>query len=1522
MRKKEIVCTVESEPEFEFEYPIKLRGNRLAKHILQSHTPYDPSCAVCLMSKGLKRAPKRTDQVTNEIQMDIANLCTHPKSPNMYRYVVMWNRTHGMIATAAIYVDQASTIRVLTAAINHCSSTGAMVLSDEGRDLTALISELIRLKIVSRHETSRPGRHATGAERAVRTLKTQLGCIRTVLYQRGLMLGSESLRYAAANACHVHNAFQLQANSSLTPYQRMRISVTSSGEVPNTNRVMPFGCLVFARPTDGYLEKVREANARHFVPGIYLTPKLSSLGHFVAFEGSQDETVVVPVRDLKIASPIRFVAGLGMLCEIPNSKSGVKPDRIERLPNDLSKPQKLVDLPIYEGEPPWYWSEVNKTSRCPACSNGSETGHSVKCRNRYKKHLEEEYKRIVPIEDESSVPVVPEGLEEGLDTEGKPESQQESGERVPESESEREKRKRKSIDDEWDRFHREHEEKETGERFPEFDDVPFHAPKGQEADTEPTPMQEDPTNPYEIGKNPEPIEDNRMSEGYEPTEVPEGYRAPESPGESPMDIDLFQKIPRRGKNRNHDHWEVDLDKLVLRRVHHRSRKCVFAASSLPLPMHEDQLVGIQRTYYVDAVDERPVDEIPRDQFKVHVSEFGTQTAPLRRHWKGFTELPIKQLYMYDHQGNAVASLSDLGKELWEKVKDPLSRCSDDEVERFLASVQEGVLEYSRKVPKETKQSKFDAKADSRKVWFGGRWIVLRKPSRATSDIGEGPLDVDATFEGMHTEVIALEKHRTGQVVNKNEAQEYCQMHGIRIISTRWVVVNKRDAIKGDIVRSRLVVRDFATGPSAAELGVSSPTASSEALKVVLSYLAQKSSFRKKSKKGGVGKTAWVLDVSTAFLHAPVIHPAVVSLPAGMEDEDEEPLFVILEKAMNGLRSAGMSWYRHLADLLDQEGLTACVTEKTIFAGRYRKGVAETEEENHLIVLMYVDDLLVVGDDRNIQKLVDELSKKLRLKVTGKLEEDRIRFLGKVIEKEEDGTITLYMEKEYYEGMMNLYPGGKESQATPNLFQLYDRDREEDRKPLSPEAAATFRTALGKLGWVAQSRPDLCWLCSMLARGQSQPLAVHETAMRASIRYIRSVADRKLKFRSYEYPGPPRITTYVDASWAAEKSTNRKSTSGAAIFVSDCCVKAFSRLQQSVACSSAEAELYALFEGAKETIGIQHAVAHVYGCQAEELPIPGLLTDSMAARNVTEMSGLLRRLRHIDIRICFLQDAVYKGVISISFVRGTENCADLMTKALSRAVTLQHMETIGVVRAFLISFEVPYDWIGRRLWVMDKVTCTEILIVEFCTSPESEMKEIGSRTEGVEVLTVTEADDGTRSDTIESIREQMISHRKRGKLVVLWSSIPCTGGCPFQYICIKKFGQDHMGHLRELYQIQKKLWKGFLRMSEVADFVAIEWPKRCAYWGWNQTKDFLRKRKTFSTFVDACSVKLNQKGQLVRKTWRIETDSTRLLESLKVCVCDGRHDHLPSKEVNWKETQHYPRKFCELILKGFKAELES
>ena len=158
-----------------------------------------------------------------------------------------------------------------------------------------------------------------------------------------------------------------------------------------------------------------------------------------------------------------------------------------------------------------------------------------------------------------------------------------------------------------------------------------------------------------------------------------------------------------------------------------------------MPMPEEQLVGIQRTYYVDAVDERSAD-------KISLRFMSVSREPQSRCES------IGKLYMYDGKGNAIARLQDLGKELWEVVKVPLTRCSDDEVEMYLSSVQEGVLEYNRKVPKDVEE--FDSKADSCKVWLGGRWIVLRKPSRATSDIGEGPLNVDATFEGMHSLVVS------------------------------------------------------------------------------------------------------------------------------------------------------------------------------------------------------------------------------------------------------------------------------------------------------------------------------------------------------------------------------------------------------------------------------------------------------------------------------------------------------------------------------------------------------------------------------------------------------------------------------------------------------------------------------------------------------------------------------------------------------------------------------------------------
>ena len=115
----------------------------------------------------------------------------------------------------------------------------------------------------------------------------------------------------------------------------------------------------------------------------------------------------------------------------------------------------------------------------------------------------------------------------------------------------------------------------------------------------------------------------------------------------------------------------------------------------------------------------------------------------------------------------------------------------------------------------------------------------------------------------------------------------------------------------------------------------------------------------------------------------------------------------------------------------------------------------------------------------------------------------------------------------------------------------------------------------------------------------------------------------------------RLDCYVDASWGSEKNVERKSISGGCIMIGGFCLKAWSRLQQAVALSSAESELYGLVEGAKEALSIRRAISHVFGW--EDLPKPYIYCDSEAAIAISRADGL-RKVRHIDLRACFIQEA--------------------------------------------------------------------------------------------------------------------------------------------------------------------------------------------------------------------------------------------------------------------------------------------
>ena len=74
----------------------------------------------------------------------------------------------------------------------------------------------------------------------------------------------------------------------------------------------------------------------------------------------------------------------------------------------------------------------------------------------------------------------------------------------------------------------------------------------------------------------------------------------------------------------------------------------------------------------------------------------------------------------------------------------------------------------------------------------------------------------------------------------------------------------------------------------------------------------------------------------------------------------------------------------------------------------------------------------------------------------------------------------------------------------------------------------------------------------------------------------------------------------------------------------------------------------------------------------------MLCDSTAAIGMAKRRGAGSKIRHIDCRILWLQDAHQKGGIALEKVLGKENPADLGTKHLATGAEVwKHLDKMNV-----------------------------------------------------------------------------------------------------------------------------------------------------------------------------------------------------------------------------------------------------
>ena len=202
-----------------------------------------------------------------------------------------------------------------------------------------------------------------------------------------------------------------------------------------------------------------------------------------------------------------------------------------------------------------------------------------------------------------------------------------------------------------------------------------------------------------------------------------------------------------------------------------------------------------------------------------------------------------------------------------------------------------------------------------------------------------------------------------------------------------------------------------------------------------------------------------------------------------------------------------------------------------------------------------------------------------------------------------------------------------------------------------------------------------------------------------------------------------------------------------------------------------------------------------------------------------------------------------------------------------------------------------------------------VIIELCTSNDSRIGQAHSWSSGCLVVRITEDDDLTSENGVNKAIE--VIHQYKRLPILLWVSIPCTGGSPWQRLN-RSSGKCDPQKLDKHIQLYHALMRSVCIVAAAGRphgiSVAVEWPRQCEYWKSNAYQHFASTLSLDSVFLDGCMFGLvavggKHDGMPIKKPWRIDTNVSSMRQYL-AHVCDGSHVHTPCAGSQTKRTEGY------------------
>lgn len=384
-----------------------------------------------------------------------------------------------------------------------------------------------------------------------------------------------------------------------------------------------------------------------------------------------------------------------------------------------------------------------------------------------------------------------------------------------------------------------------------------------------------------------------------------------------------------------------------------------------------------------------------------------------------------------------------------------------------------------------------------------------------------------------------------------------------------------------------------------------------------------------------------MDVYNAFLHGDLEEELYMKLPPGFKASDPNKV-CRLRKSIYGLKQSPRCWFAKLSTALKEFGFEQNLSYYSLF----------TMDKNgcKLHVLVYVDDLVISGSTPQImEEFKQYLLSCFHMKDLGPLK----YFLGIEVARNSTG---MYLCQRKY--ALDIISDACLLGTKPVAFPLETGHKLALSKSTVLENPEEYRRLVGRLIYLAVTRPDLAFCVHLLAQFMQTPREDHWAAALRVFRYLKNNTGQGILLRAetvFQFEG------WCDSDYAS-CPLSRKSVTGYFIQLGGSPISWKTKKQKTVSRSSAEAEYRAMAFLTQELIwlksilsalGVQHDASMLVHC------------DSKAAIHIATNPVFHERTKHVEVDCHFVRDEVLSKNISLHHVNTHSQLADIFTKPLGR-----------------------------------------------------------------------------------------------------------------------------------------------------------------------------------------------------------------------------------------------------------------